>query len=128
MPTGASRCSTFQADEIEAAKLKPGEDDELRKERDRLANAESLAQYAQQALTVLDEGTPESPAASDLVGQAAQAMHGLAKIDAGQSDLAEPGRGPGRHAGRTRARPARLSGRDRIQPASASRKWKSAWI
>jgi DNA repair protein RecN (Recombination protein N) len=78
----------FAADEIEAARLKPGEDDDLRKERDRLANAESLAQYAQQALTVLDEGTPESPAASDLVGQAAQAMAGLAKIDEGQSDLA----------------------------------------
>ena len=79
---------TFAVEEIEAAKLKPGEEDELRKERDRLANAESLAQYAQQALTVLDEGSPDSPAASDLVGQAAQAMAGLAKIDEGQSDLA----------------------------------------
>ncbi len=48
---------TFQAEEIEAAKLKPGEDEDLRKERDRLANAESLAQYAQQALEVLDEGS-----------------------------------------------------------------------
>ena len=80
---------TFQAEEIEAAKLKPGEDEELRKERDRLANAESLAQYAQQALTVLDEGSPESPAASDLVGQAARAMAGLAKIDSAQAELAE---------------------------------------
>jgi len=33
---------TYQADEIEAAKLRPGEDEELRQERDRLANAESL--------------------------------------------------------------------------------------
>lgn len=79
---------TFQAEEIEAARLKPGEDEDLRKERDRLANAESLAQYAQQALTVLDEGSPESPAASDLVGQAAQALAGLAKIDSGQEELA----------------------------------------
>jgi len=79
---------TFQADEIEAARLKPGEDEELRKERDRLANAESLAQYAQQALTVLDEGTPEASAASDLVGQAAQALAGLAKIDKAQEELA----------------------------------------
>ncbi len=79
---------SFQAEEIEAAKLKPGEDEELRKERDRLANAESLAQYAQQALTVLDEGSPESPAASDLVGQAARALSGLAKIDGAQSELA----------------------------------------
>jgi DNA repair protein RecN (Recombination protein N) len=79
---------TFQADEIEAARLKEGEDDELRKERDRLANAEALAQYAQQALSVLDEGTQDTPAASDLVGQAAQALAGLAKIDKAQEELA----------------------------------------
>jgi DNA repair protein RecN (Recombination protein N) len=80
---------TFQAEEIEAARLKPGEDEELRKERDRLANAESLAELAQQALTVLDESTQESPAASDLVGQAARALSGLAKIDTAQSELAD---------------------------------------
>ena len=79
---------TFQADEIEAARLKEGEDEELRKERDRLANAEALAQYAQQALSVLDEGTQDTPAASDLVGQAAQALAGLAKIDKAQEELA----------------------------------------
>ena len=79
---------TFQAEEIEAAKLKPGEEADLRQERDRLANAESLAQYAQQALSVLDEGSPESSAASDLVGQAAQALSGLAKIDHAQAELA----------------------------------------
>jgi len=80
---------TYQAEEIEAARLKPGEDNELKVERDKLANAESLAAYAQQALTALDEGSPESPAASDLVGQAAQAMLGLAKIDATHSELSE---------------------------------------
>ena len=79
---------TFQAEEIEAAKLKHGEDEELKKERDRLANAESLAQYAQQALEVLDEGSQESAAASDLVGQAARALAGLAKIDKAQEELA----------------------------------------
>ncbi|MGD8405044.1 MAG: DNA repair protein RecN [Anaerolineales bacterium] len=80
---------TYQADEIEAARLKLGEDDELKLERDKLANAESLAEYAQQALAALDDGTPESPAASDLVGQAAQAMMGLAKIDTDHSELSE---------------------------------------
>jgi DNA repair protein RecN (Recombination protein N) len=78
---------TYQAEEIEAAKLKTGEDDELRKERDRLANAESLAQNAQEALAVLEEGSPEMPAATDLVGQAAQALAALAKIDEGQAEL-----------------------------------------
>ncbi|RIK29183.1 MAG: DNA repair protein RecN [Anaerolineae bacterium] len=79
---------TYQAEEIEAARLKAGEDEELRKERDRLANAESLAQNAQEALAVLEEGSPETPAATDLVGQAAQALHALAKIDSAQSELA----------------------------------------
>ncbi len=79
---------TYQAEEIEAARLKPGEDEDLRHERDRLANAESLAQNAQEALAILDEGSPEMPAASDLVGQAAQALGALAKIDSAQNDLA----------------------------------------
>jgi DNA repair protein RecN (Recombination protein N) len=84
---------TYQAEEIEAAKLKPGEDTELKQERDRLANAESLAEYVQKALTALDEGTPESPAASDLVGQAVQAMTGLVKIDPQHVELSEQATG-----------------------------------
>src|SRR4030095_3929289 len=79
---------TYQADEIEAARLKPGEDEELRKERDRLANAESLAQNAQEAIAVLEEGSPETPAATDLVGQAAQALAALAKLDPAQNEIA----------------------------------------
>jgi len=78
---------TYQAEEIEAARLKPGEDESLRKERDRLANAESLAENAQEAIAVLEEGSPDTPAASDLVGQAAQALAALAKIDPGQNEL-----------------------------------------
>ncbi len=84
---------TFQAEEIEAAKLKPGEDEELKKERDRLANAESLAALAQEALSVLDEGTPDSPAITDLIGQAAQSLAKLGAIDAAQSQLADQAAG-----------------------------------
>src|SRR5512143_2104144 len=80
---------TFQAEEIEAARLKPGEEEELRRERDRLANAEALAEFAQQAISVLDEGSQESAAASDLVRQAARAPAGLAKIDTAQAELAD---------------------------------------
>lgn len=80
---------TFQAEEIESARLRPGEDEELRHERDRLANAEALARLAQQALAALDEGTAESPAATDLIGQAAQALNKLAQIDSDQSALAQ---------------------------------------
>ena len=80
---------TFQAEEIEAARLRPGEELELKQERDRLANAENLATLAQQTLTVLDEGSPESPAATDLVGQAVQSLAKLAQIDTTQHALAE---------------------------------------
>ena len=80
---------TFQAGEIEAARLHTGEDVELKQERDRLANAESLATLAQDALTVLDEGSSESPAATDLLGRAVQSLAKLAQIDAAQKTLAE---------------------------------------
>jgi DNA repair protein RecN (Recombination protein N) len=80
---------TYQAGEIEAARLKPGEGEELRQERDRLANAESLANLAQQALTILDEGTPESPASTDLIGQAVGSLAKLAQIDGTQNPLVE---------------------------------------
>ncbi|MEO8356971.1 MAG: DNA repair protein RecN [Chloroflexota bacterium] len=79
---------TYQAEEIEAARLKPGEDEELRKERDRLANAESLSRNAQEALAVLEEGSPETPAATDLAGQVVQALTALAKIDSAQNEMA----------------------------------------
>ena len=47
---------TFQAGEIEAANLHPGDEEELRQDRTRLANAENLASLAQGALLLLDEG------------------------------------------------------------------------
>ncbi len=78
---------TYQAEEIESARLKPGEDLELKQERDRLANAETLATLAQEALTALDEGTSESPAATDLFGQAAHALESLARIDKSKSEV-----------------------------------------
>ncbi|GAB4504226.1 MAG: DNA repair protein RecN [Anaerolineales bacterium] len=80
---------TWQVEEIEAARLKAGEDEELRQERDRLANAEALAEYARRALTALDESTPDAPAASDLIGQAAQSLANLAKIDNQRAELAK---------------------------------------
>jgi len=80
---------TFQAMEIEAAHFKPGEDEELRMERGRLANAESLASLAQAALTALDESTTESPTAADLVGQAVQSLEKLSQVDFTQKTLTE---------------------------------------
>lgn len=78
---------SFQAQEIEAAQLKPGEEDELEFERSRLANAETLSVSAQQALAILDEGSPDSSSAIDLIGQASQLLASLSRIDPGQQDL-----------------------------------------
>ncbi len=80
---------TFQAQEIEAAHLRPGEEEELDQERSRLANAETLANSVQEALAMLDEGSPESSSASDLLGQASRLLESVARIDAGQVELAE---------------------------------------
>jgi DNA repair protein RecN (Recombination protein N) len=81
----------FQINEIESAGLKAGEEPELRRERDRLANAEALAALSQQALAALDEGSPEAPALSDLAGQLAQILTSLARLDPAQSSMAEQG-------------------------------------
>lgn len=82
---------SYQIGEIEAARLKPGEDVELREGRNRLANAEGLANLAQQAILALDEGSPESPPVSELLGQAVHALSGLARLDPSQNDLNEQG-------------------------------------
>jgi DNA repair protein RecN (Recombination protein N) len=78
---------TYQINEIEAAHLKDGEEEKLRDERNRLANAEGLASAVQESLLALDEGTPESPAATDLLGQVVHALNGLARLDPSQAAL-----------------------------------------
>ncbi|HVN54821.1 MAG TPA: DNA repair protein RecN [Anaerolineaceae bacterium] len=80
---------TFQAEEIEAAQLRRGEDDELHQDRTRLANAENLANLAQAVLTALDEGSPESPSASDLLGEVVRSLNSLAHIDPSRADLVQ---------------------------------------
>lgn len=80
---------SYQAEEIEAVKPVPGEDETLKEERDRLANAEALAFQAQEALSALDEGTPESAAVTDTFGEASQHLAALVKIDASQAELSE---------------------------------------
>jgi DNA repair protein RecN (Recombination protein N) len=77
----------YQVQEIDTTALQPGEDEDLRQDRTRLANAESLASLAQEALAALEEGTPEAPSATDLLGEAVQALAGLSRIDASRADL-----------------------------------------
>jgi DNA repair protein RecN (Recombination protein N) len=80
---------TYQAQEIESARLRAGEEETLGKERDRLANAEELASLVQEALLVLDEGTPQEPAATDLLGRVTEALESLAGLDPSQANLHE---------------------------------------
>jgi DNA repair protein RecN (Recombination protein N) len=78
---------TYQVEEIDAAHLKTGEEEGLREERTRLANAEGLANLSQQALQLLDDGNPESPAITDLLGEVVDALQDLAHIDSGQAAI-----------------------------------------
>lgn len=82
---------TFQLQEIESANLLAGEEDEQRAERNRLANAESLALLTQQCLQVLEEGTPEAPGLSDLLGQLVSALSSLSRLDPSKARLYEQG-------------------------------------
>ena len=77
---------TYQIQEIEAAKLEPGEEDVLRNELSRLANAEKLASLAQQAYAFLEESTPDALSISGMLGEVSKSVHHLAQID---HDLAE---------------------------------------
>ncbi|HAE85734.1 MAG TPA: DNA repair protein RecN [Anaerolineaceae bacterium] len=72
---------TYQIQEIESARLKAGEEEELRQERTRLANAETLYELGRQALTLLDEGGTDSLPVTDLLGQVVQSLADLSRID-----------------------------------------------
>jgi DNA repair protein RecN (Recombination protein N) len=80
---------TYQIQEIDGARLKPGEEEELKDERNRLANAESLAELAAGALLALDEGTPEAPSITDLLGEVTRSLTALARLDPAQNELDE---------------------------------------
>ena len=67
----------YEADEIAAAALQPGEDEKLGLELDRLAHAQDLAQHAEAARAVLeDEG-----AAIDALGVALARTRSIVEID-----------------------------------------------
>jgi DNA repair protein RecN (Recombination protein N) len=78
---------TYQVEEIDTAHLKIGEDEELKEERTRLANAEGLATLSQEALQLVDEGGPERPAITDLLGEVVAALNNLSRIDPSQNQL-----------------------------------------
>jgi DNA repair protein RecN (Recombination protein N) len=79
----------YQIDEIQAARLVDGEEENLRSERTRLTNAEGIVSMVQEAIQLLDEGTPESPGISDQIGQVTGLLGNLSRLDPQQKNLGE---------------------------------------
>ena len=78
---------TYQIDEIAAAALEPGEDEALREERTRLANAEKLQNLTSEINAALIGVDGDTQAAIDLIGEAERALHKLADVDDAQKEL-----------------------------------------
>ena len=78
----------FQIQEIENAALDPNEEARLTAERERLAHAEALAEHTREAIFLLDEGSADVPAITDLFGQVGHALEAIAQTDREQADLA----------------------------------------
>ncbi|HSU53766.1 MAG TPA: DNA repair protein RecN [Candidatus Dormibacteraeota bacterium] len=74
----------FQAQEIEAARLQPGEEDQLEQEYGRSTNAAKLVQLAQAALDALGEGDTALLNQAGIVGRLLQ---DLQRVDATSSPL-----------------------------------------
>lgn len=80
---------TYQVEEITAARLKPGEEEELDAERKRLGNAEQLAELSGEASMLLSGSEDGQPGALDALGSAEQALSRLARIDPTAANLLE---------------------------------------
>lgn len=80
---------TFQIQEIGAAHLEAGEEADLRAERTRLGNSEHLTRHAAETLALLVGVDDETPAVSDLMGQAERALSHLARVDEEQTPQLE---------------------------------------
>ncbi|HMT19706.1 MAG TPA: DNA repair protein RecN, partial [Promineifilum sp.] len=71
----------FKAQEIAAAGLKPDDEESLRVERVRLANAEQLGRFAGEAIALLTAADDERPSVIDLLGRVEHAISQLARLD-----------------------------------------------
>ena len=74
----------YQVDEIEAARLRPGEQEELEAERRRLANAERLGELSQAVHSTLagdGDGDADTAGALDLLAGAQRAFGDLLRLD-----------------------------------------------
>lgn len=79
----------FQIEEIAAARLENGEEEELRAERTRLANSEQLMRSASEAVNLLTGMDDEAQAVADMLGQAERSLVQLTRYDETQGPLLE---------------------------------------
>lgn len=79
----------FQLEEIDAANLKPGQEEELRAEEKRLGNVEQLAHGTAEALALLLSVDDDTPGAADLLSQVERALGQLVRLDETQAPLLE---------------------------------------
>ncbi len=79
----------YQVEDIEAAKLRPGEEDDLRTERVRVTNVERLMGAGNSALKALIGLDDDSLSVSDLLGLAEREVEQLARLDPTKRDLLE---------------------------------------
>jgi DNA repair protein RecN (Recombination protein N) len=79
----------FQIEEIEAANLSTGEDDELLRERKRLSNTEQLLAYTNSAVSMISGVDDDSESAGDMLGQAERSLAQLAALDESLQSLLE---------------------------------------
>lgn len=72
-----------EVEDIDSAELVPGEDEELRAERTKMANSEQLATLTSEAVMLLsgDDAAPDQLCAVDQLGQVAVLMSKLANLD-----------------------------------------------
>lgn len=78
---------TYQIEEISAASLQVDEDEKLREERTRLANAEQLQRLTTEIMAGLMESGDDTPAAIDLIGGAERILSKLVEVDEAQQEV-----------------------------------------
>ncbi|MBC7236241.1 MAG: DNA repair protein RecN [Chloroflexi bacterium] len=72
---------SYQIDEIRTAKLKPDEEEELRRQETLLGNAERRMELAAQIYALLFEGEGRRPSVLDNLSTAAESLRELAQLD-----------------------------------------------
>ncbi len=72
---------SFQAQEIAAAKLRPGEEEKLQKKLSVLENAEKIRQGVEAAYTLVYQGDGRAPSAQEGLLRSAEAMDRIASLD-----------------------------------------------